>query len=92
MKSGAWGLGPGAWGSVPAGADSLGRREFLVSADRLVDFVKATQRLESEDPEIVGAIAGSYPILGAYITAGFPNWAAKYFIDALMLSRPFSFK
>jgi hypothetical protein len=70
-------------------ADALGRREFLASADRLVDFVKATQRLESEDPEIVGAIAGSYPILGAYITAGFPNWAAKYFIDALMLRRRF---
>lgn len=68
-------------------AEALGRREFLASADHLIDFVKATQRLESEDPDIVGAIAGSYPILSTYSTAGFPNWAAKYFIDALMLRR-----
>jgi hypothetical protein len=68
-------------------AEALGRREFVAGADRLVDFVKATQRLESEDPDIVGAVAGSYPILGFYITAGFPNWAAKYLIDALMLRR-----
>jgi hypothetical protein len=68
-------------------AEALGRREFVADADRLVDFVKATHRLESEDPDIVGAVAGSYPILGSYITAGFPNWAAKYLIDALMLRR-----
>jgi len=52
-----------------------------------MSFVKATQRLDDEDPNIVGAIAGSYPILGNYMTGGYPNWATKYFIDALLLRR-----
>jgi hypothetical protein len=65
--------------------EALRRRDFVASADRLIGFVKATQRLASEDTNIIGAIAGSYPILGAYITTGFPNWAAKYFTDALLL-------
>jgi uncharacterized protein YyaL (SSP411 family) len=66
-------------------AEVFGRRELLPSADRLLSFVKATQRLEGEDANMIGAIAGSYPILGGYMTAGFPNWATKYFIDALLL-------
>lgn len=31
-----------------------------------------------------GAIPGSYPIWGKYEPFGFPNWATKYFADALM--------
>ncbi len=54
-------------------------------ADRALAFVKATQRLDAPDPAMNGAIAGSFPLLGAYMTGGFPNWATKYFIDALML-------
>jgi hypothetical protein len=66
-------------------AQVFGRRELLASADRVLSFVKATQRLEGEDGNMRGAIAGSYPILGGYMTAGFPNWATKYFIDASLL-------
>jgi hypothetical protein len=32
-----------------------------------------------------GAIAGSAPIWGAYSRFEFPNWAAKFFADALMM-------
>lgn len=66
-------------------AEVFGKHELLPSADRILSFVKATQRLEGEDPNMIGAIAGSYPILGGYMTGGFPNWATKYFIDALLL-------
>ena len=31
-----------------------------------------------------GAIPGSFPIWGKYEPFGFPNWASKYFADALM--------
>ena len=50
-------------------------------------FTKATQLLEFEDRDMVGAIPGSFPILGEYMKGGYPNWATKYFIDALMLQK-----
>jgi len=34
-----------------------------------------------------GAIAGSYPLWGRYLRWRYPNWAAKFFLDALLLSR-----
>jgi hypothetical protein len=66
-------------------AEVFGKRDLLASADRILSFVKATQRLDGEDPNMIGAIAGSYPLLGSYMSGGFPNWATKYFIDALLL-------
>jgi len=65
----------------------FGKRSFLAPADRVMSFVKATQRLDGEDSNVLGAIAGSYPILGGYMTGGYPNWATKYFIDALLRRR-----
>ncbi len=32
-----------------------------------------------------GAIKGSHPIHGNYLTFVYPNWAAKFFVDALLL-------
>ena len=62
---------------------------FLEAGHKLISFVKATQLLVSTDESMVGAVAGSYPILGEYMVGGYPNWATKYFIDALMLQRKF---
>lgn len=36
---------------------------------------------------ISGAIAGSYPIWGDYQKFAFPNWAAKFFVDSLLLEK-----
>ncbi|MGF1595582.1 MAG: hypothetical protein ACFCVK_01410 [Acidimicrobiales bacterium] len=36
-------------------------------------------------PEIRGAIKGSHPIWGRYAPLGYPNWATKFFLDALLL-------
>ncbi len=66
-------------------AEQLGDFDLVPFANNLIDFVKATQVLESEDPNIVGGISGSYPIPGEYMQDGYPNWATKYFIDAVML-------
>jgi len=54
-------------------------------ADRLVNFLKALQRHDCADPNVNGATAGSFPLLGEYMTAGYPNWATKYFLDAVLL-------
>ena len=59
--------------------------KYRRAADILVNYLKALQSLDSPSPAINGAIAGSFPLLGGYMRAGYPNWATKYFVDALML-------
>ncbi len=66
--------------------EALGRGErYGAAADRLVDFLKALQCRDTGNPNIDGALAGSYPIFGGYMTGGYPNWATKYLLDALIL-------
>lgn len=48
-------------------------------------FLKGRQRLGDADDVVRGAIAGSAPIWGRYSRFEFPNWAAKFFADALMM-------
>lgn len=57
------------------------------AADQLVDAVCAAQRLRSPLSGLHGAVAGSAPIWGRYMTLRYPNWAAKYHCDALMRLR-----
>ena len=38
-------------------------------------------------PERHGGVKGSHPIDGGYMTWRYPNWAAKFFMDALMLQQ-----
>lgn len=42
------------------------------------------QRHIAEPPETKGALFGSFPFWGRYERFGCPNWATKYFCDALM--------
>jgi hypothetical protein len=65
--------------------EAIGDERALTTGHRLTNFLKGLQALESGDPGVDGAIAGSFPILGSYMTGGYPNWATKYFLDALML-------
>jgi hypothetical protein len=60
-------------------------RRYLDAAQRANRFVKATQDLKSNDLGIRGGIKGSYPIYGRYGKYQYLNWAAKFFIDALLL-------
>lgn len=41
----------------------------------------------TEPPEIRGAIKGSFPVDGGFHPYEYPNWAAKFFIDALLMER-----
>ncbi len=54
------------------------------AAAKLVDRVCAAQGLQSGDG-VRGAVAGSQPLWGRYMTMRYPNWAAKYHADALMM-------
>ena len=62
-----------------------GADEYRRAADCLLNYLKALQALEGPDSGVNGAIGGSYPLLGSYMTAGYPNWATKYFLDGLLL-------
>ena len=54
-------------------------------ASRAIAYVKRKQRLDEPDLAVRGAVAGSAPIWGRYSMFEFPNWAAKFFADALMM-------
>jgi hypothetical protein len=61
--------------------------KYLRSGLNLIDSVGAAQDLNSSDPGVRGAIPGSQPIGGKYQRNRYPNWAAKFFADSLMLER-----
>src|SRR5205823_2692813 len=71
-----------------------GDERYAAAARRALDFVKATQRSGSRSSEqagVAGGIKGSHPVWGRYEPFAYPNWATKFFVDALLeseLARP----
>jgi len=63
---------------------SQGDQRLYAGARRVIGYVAATQKLMGVSANIRGAIAGSYPIYGRYERFKYPNWAAKFFADALL--------
>ncbi len=61
-------------------------KQYRSAANRLLTFVKGTQNLVTETPGLRGGIKGSYPVDGAYGRFQLLNWAAKFFVDALLLA------
>lgn len=59
-------------------------KKYLISAKKINQFVKSTQNLYSRNNGIKGGIKGAYPIYGWYAPFCYINWAAKFFVDALM--------
>jgi hypothetical protein len=62
-----------------------GDASYLEAARQAIAFVATTQDLHTSNANVRGAIAGSYPIYGRYGRFTYPNWAAKFFIDALLV-------
>ena len=65
--------------------ERLGDRHYWEAAERLVNYLKFLQLLNSPNLALNGALPGSFPLFGNYMTAGYPNWATKYLLDALLL-------
>jgi len=59
---------------------------YSALASTLLTGIAARQDLHSPYPETRGAVAGSAPVWGGYCRLAYPNWAAKFYIDALLLS------
>jgi hypothetical protein len=72
--------------------EMTGKQEYREAAERLLGYVKRTQickpfasRAADREPTR-GGIKGSHPIWGGYDPFRYPNWTAKFFIDALLAS------
>jgi len=63
----------------------VGDLRIVNAAAKLVDYVCSTQWLRAPIAGLRGAVAGSVPLWGPYIRFRYPNWAAKYHCDALMM-------
>jgi uncharacterized protein YyaL (SSP411 family) len=57
---------------------------FADAAERVNLYLKATQDLTSRNPGLRGGIRGSFPVYGTYQRYSVPNWASKFFLDALL--------
>jgi hypothetical protein len=66
-------------------AKLLGSMDYYQRARTINKYVKSKQNCSTGNLDIRGAIAGSSPIWGDYIHFTYPNWAAKFFVDALLL-------
>jgi hypothetical protein len=54
---------------------------------KMVDWLKQRQALDNVEPGIRGGLPGAWPIDGGYSVYSYVNWAAKYFVDALLEAR-----
>ena len=62
-------------------------KRYLNAGLSLLDDVAATQDVSSPDKPHYGGIKGSHPIYGRYAPLQYPNWATKFFLDALLAKR-----
>ncbi len=69
------------WGRL---VQICGDARYKDAVRRINRFTKTTQKLTG-NPEERGGIKGSHPIQGGYHPWQYPNWAAKFFGDALMM-------
>jgi hypothetical protein len=58
---------------------------YLKTAGLIVSATKRTQVIDTSMKEIKGALAGSFPFYNGYVDNGYPNWAAKFLADALIM-------
>jgi uncharacterized protein YyaL (SSP411 family) len=65
--------------------DMTGDECYQSAAINATNYVMACQDIQTGNPNVRGAIAGSYPLWGGYAPFSYPNWATKFFIDAMVL-------
>jgi hypothetical protein len=60
-------------------------KQYRVAALKANQYLKSIQNISIPHPGIRGGIKGSHPINGKYCSYVYPNWAAKFFMDSLLL-------
>jgi hypothetical protein len=64
-----------------------GEEPYRAAAEHIIDHVCRAQWTRTSDRDLQGAVPGSAPLGGAYLPHSLPNWAAKFFMDALLLKQ-----
>lgn len=59
------------------------KSEFIAAARESLKYLVSVQK-NSRKKKLDGAFSGSIPIWGSYMRFRYPNWAAKFFIDAVI--------
>ncbi|HPF40655.1 MAG TPA: hypothetical protein P5081_10085 [Phycisphaerae bacterium] len=66
--------------------DINGDMRLVNAACKAIDVVTPRQKLRPKVMRMIaGAIPGSAPLCGRYLTFRYPNWAAKFYMDAIMM-------
>jgi hypothetical protein len=65
----------------------IGGKIYSTGTRRALDYVMATQNVQSSDLGVRGGIKGSHPVWGRYAPMSLPNWATKFFVDAMWLRK-----
>ena len=68
-------------------AEVAARPQYRPAARRALEHVMATQDLATASLDRRGGIKGSQPVWGRYAPLSYPNWAAKFFVDAMWLRK-----
>lgn len=61
-----------------------GEKRYRDAAFAANKFVRRTVKLDGS-PETRGSVKGSFPVDGDYCAYEYPNWAAKFLIDSLLI-------
>lgn len=64
-----------------------GEQKYREGTSRILEFVKRTQKIAAGNADTLGAIKGSHPINGGYHPWQYPNWATKFYADALIMDQ-----
>lgn len=59
-----------------------GREDYIDGVDESVSLLSSLQS-RTKSTSVDGAIKGSHPIWGSYMYFRYPNWATKFYLDAL---------
>lgn len=65
---------------------STGETRYKDAALRALEYVMRRQDIQTANVNVRGAIKGSHPVWGGYSPLTFPNWPAKFFVDAMILT------
>jgi len=57
---------------------------YFDAGQKAIQFVASLQDIKTSNLNLHGAIPGSQPLWGQYERFKMPNWAAKFFIDAIL--------
>jgi uncharacterized protein YyaL (SSP411 family) len=63
-----------------------GDKTFRDASTSALRYVMSWQDITTSNDNVRGAIKGSQPVWGKYSPMTFPNWATKFFIDAMILA------